>query len=226
MAVLVRTTIVVLVLSLLDCVRLVSDARAGERRIEVDADQTATVVGTFASLAAVVTDLCVQAKAELRGFDATDRKITIDQVRRPLTDVIALLLAQENYLLGVREANTPGQPAMVAWIRVTGSKEAGSAVLGGGLTVPSDFGARPFKDESTSETRRAQQAVAARLIADEQHVAQLLATDAKHLARSLRQYPHIEELLRQMRTGQVPAVAAKLDAVIAELDALAGTGAD
>jgi len=186
-------------------------------RVEVGGTQTTTVVGRFPSLARLLRDVCQRANVELRAFDAVDRPVTVDQLARPLPEVIAHLLSEENYLLGVRGPDVPDRPPEIAWLRVTGSRESHAEAMLSGLSVPSQFGSRSFEEESPSETRRAEHSVAARLLGDQRLRSQLLAMDPAELAESLRQYPHIEDLLGDMRAGQEPEVREKLDAVIRRL---------
>jgi hypothetical protein len=196
-------------------------------RVQVGADQTTTVVGSFESLAGLLRTLCAEAGVELRAYDAPDRAITTHQEGRPLAATIERLLSQENYLLGVREGEAPGPRVRVAWVRVTGAKNSGLGGLSGGVDVPSRFGDTELEHESTADARRAQQAVAARLLADDAHVASFLQAEPRALAQSLGHYPHIDGLLRKLRAEQQhPAVIEKLDAVIRELEAPSATPSD
>jgi hypothetical protein len=199
-------------------VRVPVSVSAEEKRVVVTADQTATVIGTFDSLTELLSDLCAKAGVELRSYDAPDHPISASHTERPLSEVIERLLSKENYLLGVRGGRAEGSPMEVAWIRVTGSKGSGDEAVPGGLDVPSTFGETAFDSEDPTDARRAQEAVAARLLANEAQVAQFLKMDPRALAASLRQYPHIDVVLRKLRADQQhPAVVEKLDAVIGEL---------
>ena len=189
-------------------------------RVAVDADQRTTVVGSFDSLAELLRTLCAEANVELRAYDAPDRPITAHQEGRSLADVLERLLSRENYLLGVREGEAPGPRVRVAWIRVTGAKSSGLDDLPGRVDVPSRFGATDIERESPTDARRAQEAVAASLLADDAHVASFLRAQPRELAQSLSHYPHIDSLLRELRAEQQhPAVVEQLDAVIRELEA-------
>jgi hypothetical protein len=186
-----------------------------------------TVVGTFDSLKALLADLCSKTNVALKSFDAPDHPVTATQTKRPLTEVIERLLSSENYLLGVRGSEAAGAPMRVAWIRVTGAKDSGAGVVSGGIAVPSEFGTTDFKQERPADVNRAEKAVADRLLADDAHVARLLKVEPRELAQSLRQYPHIDVLLRKLRAEQRhPAVVEKLDAVIHELDSMSASPAD
>lgn len=190
-------------------------------RIDVADPRAVTVVGDFESLSNLVATLCQRANVELRGYAAPDRPVTVDQRSRPLRDVLERLLVRENYLLGVRTPANDGETAGasqldVAWIRVTGSRASGAGAAG--LTVPARFGRTEFKREDPIEADRAHAAVAERLLSDEAGVRAFLDADAGDLARSLGQYPHIDVLLRKIRSEQEHAeVRDQLDAVLAAL---------
>ncbi len=185
-----------------------SVGHAQQNTIEVDANQRTTIIGTFDSLSLLLRDLCGRAGVEMRSFDATDRSITTRQVGRPLSEVIGQLLTQENYLLGVRDAPRTGAPTEIAWIRVTGSTGAAPRTAAMDAAVLNE----PPRPE-------AHLVVADRLFADEQRVAQFMATDNELLAESLRHYPNITVSLRKLRDGRPAAVQRKLDELIQSLEA-------
>jgi len=184
---------------------------AEEARVEVAADQTTTVVGSFASLSDLLSRLCKQADAELRAYSAPDREVTVNIEQRPFSETIERLLAHENYLLGVRGGRETGSEIRVAWVRVTGSK---------GTPAKPVPGAEPASaaGKQSADPRRAQEVVADRLLADDAQVAMFLSAEPTALAQSLRQYPQIGDVLRKLRARQQhPAVVEKIDAVLAEL---------
>lgn len=205
-------------LALLLVLPLESVTRADEPQVTVGADQVTTVVGRFDSLAELLADICTKADVELRAYGAPDRAVTADYVERPLAQVIERLLSREDYLIGMRENVTQGGLSRVVWIRVTGAKHAAVGALPGGIPVPSGFGKSEFRSEQATDALRAEEAVAQHLLADDARVAAFLKVDPAELARSLRQYPHIEALLHKLRAEQQhPEVIEKLDAVIHEL---------
>lgn len=187
-----------------------------EQRVEVGPDQTTTIVGSFDSLEALLIDLCAKGNAKLRSYDAVDRAVTVHHENQPLREVVERLLAQENYLLGVRGNGSQAGSIQLAWVHVTGSK--GIAAVPGEIAVSPNPGVTGVERASPTDGQRAQAAIADRLLADDAQVAKFLLAEAHELAQSLRQYPDIELLLRKLRAEQQhPALIEKIDAVLGEL---------
>lgn len=194
-------------------------------RVEVDADQTITVVGEFESLKALLEELCRSARVELRAYDADDRPVRVDYQRLPLGSALASLLRRESYIVGVSPTDLPGTTRVV-WLRVTGgppgvpvdpAEETPSAPLA--FEVPSSFGATSFTSEDPDQRARALEAVAKRLLASDASLRGVFAADPSAIAAALRGYPHGAALVRQLRDeASDPATRSKLDAVIAEIE--------
>ncbi len=215
---------VLIVVAALHATHAPAEGTREDAHVEVAADQSTTVVGSFESLSGLLAELCKQAGAELRAYDAPDREVTANLEGRPLSEAIDRLLAHENYLLGVRGGRERGSELRVAWVRVTGSKGTAETTVPAEPTASgeSDEKSAGEETEATEATAASQQrvheAVAAQLLADESRVAILLNSDAGALAQSLRQYPNVDQVLRKLRADQQhPAVVEKIDAILAEL---------
>jgi hypothetical protein len=194
-------------------------------RVEVEADQTITVVGEFASLKGLLHELCRNARVELRAYDADDRPVKIEYQRMPLGTALQGLLRRESYIVGVSPTDVPGATRVV-WLRVTGgppgvpvdpADETPPAPLA--FEVPSSFGATSFTSEDPDQRARALEAVAKRLLASDKSARAVLAADPSAVAAALRGYPHAGALIRQLRDDTAdPETRSKLDAIIAEIE--------
>ena len=197
-------TVAALLGLLLLAVRPVS---AEDNRVEVSPDQRTTVAGTFPSVAKLLEDLCSTAGVELQGFDAEDHDITLRLVRRPLLDVLPVLLARENYVLGLRSDPTSAGATRVAWIRVTGAKagpERSLSLSAGPLTGPTPIPAA--------------EAVIQRLLKKGNARRRFLETDNALLAESLKRYPGMTLALGRAREGQPRKVRRKIEDLIGRID--------
>jgi hypothetical protein len=193
--------------------------------VEVEADQTITVVGEFESLKGLLHEICRNARVELRAYDADDRPVKVEYQRMDLGTALAALLRRESYIVGVAPTETPGATRIV-WLRVTGgppgvpvdpADETPPAPLA--FEVPSSFGATSFTSEDPDQRARALEAVAKRLLTSDTSARGVLAADPSTIAAALRGYPHAGALVRQLRDETAdPATRSKLDAIVAEME--------
>jgi hypothetical protein len=194
-------------------------------RVEVEADQTITVVGEFESLKGLLHEICRNARVELRAYDADDRPVKIEYQRMALGTALASLLRRESYIVGVSPTDVPAATRVV-WLRVTGgppgvpvdpADETPPAPLA--FEVPSSFGSTSFTSEDPVQRARALEAVAKRLLASDERARGVLAADPTTVAAALRGYPHAGALIRQLRDETAdPETRSKLDAIIAEIE--------
>ncbi len=183
---------------------VVPPSSAEENRVEVDPDQRTTIAGTFPSVAKLLEDLCSSARVELQGFDAEDHEVTLRLVRRPLIDVLPVLLARENYVLGLQ---TSAGATRVAWVRVTGAKagpERSLSLSGDPLAGPTPIPAA--------------EAVIQRLLKKGASRKRFLNTDNALLAESLKRYPGMTLALGRAREGQPRKVRRKIEDLIGHID--------
>jgi len=195
-------------------------------QIEVDAAQRVTVAGEFDSLKKLLDELCREADVELRSYDADDRPVRMEYHALPLVTVLAGLLRQESYIVGV----SPGEAGLgphVVWLRVTGGPP-GTPVAPSDETpsptpfafeVPSTFGEATFATEDPEQRARALEGIAKRLLASSNAGGGLLAAKPEVIANLLRDYPHAGALVRQLRDEQAdPAIKSKLNAILSALE--------
>ena len=195
-----------------------------ERRVAVTPEQIATVEGEFESLKKLLDELCRLGGVELRSYDPDDRAVRVEYADLPLSTVLAELLRRESYIVGINRAE--GTTATrVVWLRVTGGPPgvpvAPEAEPAPPLAfeVPSSFGETSFASEDPVQRARALESVTKKLLESESGARSLLAADPTAVAGALRGYPHAGALLRQLRDDQGdPAMRAKIDAVLAEID--------
>ena len=203
---------------------LAGAAPPADRHVAVTPEQVATVVGEFDSLKKLLDELCRLGGVELRSYDADDRSVRVEYRDLPLSTVLAELLRRESYIVGVSRVADRG-PTRVVWLRVTGGPP-GVPVAPEAETppplafeVPASFGATAFASEDPDQRARALESVAKKLVASESSARSLLAAEPAVVAGALRGYPHAGALLRQLRDEQGdPAMRAKIDAVLGELD--------
>ena len=101
-------------------------------RIEVESQESVSVVGSSDSLRAVIEKLCESSGVELKSYRAADRAISARYEGVPLQHVLQRLLRQESFMLGFTPGDSAGESGpQVAWVTVIGT-EGGSSVSGGG----------------------------------------------------------------------------------------------
>jgi hypothetical protein len=200
-------------------------AAAAENRLELGADQTVTVAGSFGSLKGLLEDLCDQGGIELRSFDAADRSVTVRYEGVPLTTALRGLLREESYLLGV--AAQPGaQGTRVTWIRIMakgdgatsgGAVPTGASMVSRAASTP-PVAPAPAADEDPARIAQIAGELANRLFARPEQVGPFLETSPQVIAGTFRKYPEAKAIVRQLVDEQSdPAIRAKLEQVLETL---------
>jgi hypothetical protein len=233
----------VLPLALLTLLAAVNGAEAGRSGLVIDVDgpQLVTMNGSASSLAELVSDLCTLSGVSLRGYEAADRPITVAYQAVPLHEVLLRMLRDENYIIGVR-AGAGVNNFEVSWLHVTGAKAgsarpgaipvptpiASSAATPAGQDVPggmAGFGAEPavvtkaLGSANAVERKAAARELADHLEANPSKIDAFLARPIDANVAELSTFPYAGDALQSIWLRQKdPAVRAKLEAIVLELD--------
>ncbi len=206
---------------------LAASRASAQQQIEVKADQTTTVSGSFPSLQSLVEDLCWRAGVTLLSYDAPDRPIAGRYQNVPLHEVLRRLLRMESFSVGLEGSGEARQPH-VTWLRVIGEYEQASAnrtkpqvsaVEGAGeFRVPPALMLTAFNTPAGPEQEAALRQLAGRVAGDPEELRKFLAVEPAVIAAEVGRYPQGVALITRLRDEQSdPAVRAHLDAVLALL---------
>jgi hypothetical protein len=207
-------------------------ARADSMRIDVDADQSASVDGRSASLKSVIAELCERSGVRLVDYKASDREIAAHYADVPLKDLLPRLLNRESFVVGLRTGDSGAAP-LVSTLRVIGDKPTdalsaaqrkslGEALSGAvprphppSLQIPPEVLDSNFRSDSPTDHEEAARFIAERLLGDAQARQRFLAGDSEVLAHALGRYEYSADILTLVRNAEEDAaVVAKLNEII------------
>lgn len=195
--------------------------------VSVTDDQRVTLLGEHASLEGLMEDLSWRAGFELRSFGLDDRSVTARIEDVPLDDALHRLVGRDLYTVGL-SVGEDGK-ARVMWVEIPGPREPMGARRGiakprgpgeAPFQVPPKLFLAAFESGDPSERTEAFASIQERVLADPAERARFLATDVAMFVEAVAKYPDAAETFRQLAGGQQdPALRAKLDSVIAAIEA-------
>jgi hypothetical protein len=196
-------------------------------RIAVGADQRATIVGSSNSVRTALERLAWHAHFEITSYDAADRSFELDLEDRPLTEVLASLLRQESYVLGMRGER-------IASIQVLGDHNTAARRRTATASTPPDALAQippaltraAFASEDPRVRQDALRTIVERVTSSPTERRAFLALDPQAMARAIVDYPHADPMLRELEPSIVDAeLRAKLGEIRRALGTLPSPGA-
>ncbi len=189
------------------CVFGVPAATAGDQvartLLVVDENQVVTIRETDRSLHEIVIELCRKASVNLLGFAATDRPVAIKQEGVAMDKLLARLLREESYMVGLKRDGKDG--VRIAWLRVMGPE---ASVSGNRFDDASEntayFGlredvvSRALTSEDEKSRTHAVNAVLAQVRDNPDTLDAFIARGAPTLLEELGDQPYSVELLKSL----------------------------
>lgn len=199
-------------------------------RIEVESQESVSVVGSSDSLRAVIEELCESSGVELRSYRAPDRAISARYEGVPLQHVLQRLLREESFMLGFSGSVEDGASGpQVAWVTVIGTN-GGGAVAGVGGNASASAAAvnnarassilpiSAMANPNAASRVASAKAFARRLDAEDDLRGKLVRASIGDLTTAVAGQKHARAYIQTVRTQVKNAqVRAKLNALLARV---------